>query len=186
MSQDFRQWRSIYIYMADEMCPISWLGPERSRGVSLRIGLGQGEGSWSSCCVGKQSLNQHLLCRRCFPAGLGKPCHMRQGGLKQKKGKLKRLKCWLFNFLAPVFFSPTQYLPLTFKRVLPLHHTQLKVQTLYLALQKHAALLYIDSFKQIQCWGAKTARLRKQISQTIKHTVNGECDIWRTQKNMCN
>ena len=51
---------------------------------------------------------------------------------RRKKTNLKKLKCRVLNFLAPVLFSPTQYRspPTLKKSLLPLYHTQVKVQTL--------------------------------------------------------
>lgn len=79
----------------------------KAGGVSLRIWLGHDEGSWAWRTWISISYDGSVFCRAWetmpYETGL-------------KKSNLKKLECWLFNFLAPVFFLPTQYLPLTFKR----------------------------------------------------------------------
>ena len=83
-------------------------GPERSRGVSLRIRLGQGEGSW-----GSESLNQHLCMMEVFfLQGSGKPRHMRR---VWKKKQPKEVEMLIVQLPCTCIFSPTQYLPPTFK-----------------------------------------------------------------------
>lgn len=163
------------------MCPPSRAGPEWSRGVSLRIWLGQDKGSWAWRAWISISHDWGV-----FSAWAREttPC---ETGVWRKKSPLKKLKCQSFNFPAPVFFSPTQYLSGPLKRDCSRRTTpNSKCRHCAKRNKKKKAGTY-SSFKLIalsrfSTEGAdtgKTAPLRKIINRAVGeiHSATAEAEI---------